>query len=95
MVLLDQLHSRVFIIINYFEGHYWNIGLPTLNILGGFVFLFINYYSFVQKARIILSMLSTASVCSSTIKFQNGNEYYLIANMVAARLILKSTSAIV
>lgn len=95
LVLLGLLHSIVFIIINFFEGHYWNVGLLVLNVIGGFLFLAINYYSFVQTARIILSILSTASLCLSSIKFQNGNEYYLITNMVAVSLILKRTSSIV
>lgn len=95
LVLLGLLHSFVFIIINFFEGHYWNVGLLVLNVLGGFLFLAINYYSFVQTARIILSILSTASICLSAIKFQNGNEYYLITNLVAVSLILKRSSGII
>lgn len=95
MVILGLLHSVVFIIINFFEGHYWNVALLSLNIIGGFVFLVINYYSFVQTARIILSILSTASLCLSSIKFQNGNEYYLITNLVVVSLILKRTSSII
>ena len=95
LVILGQFHSLVFIIINFFEGHYWNVALLTLNVIGGLAFLIINYYSFVQTARIILSILSTASLCLSSIKFQNGNEYYLITNLVAVSLILKRTSSIV
>jgi hypothetical protein len=89
------LHSAVFILINLAEGHYWNVGLLTLNIMGSLVFLMVNYYSYVQTARIILSILSTASLCLSAVKFQNGNEYYLITNLVVISLILKRTSGII
>lgn len=95
MVILGQLHSIFFIVLNFFEGHYWNVGLLSLNVIGGVVFLVINYYSFQQTARVILSILSTASLCLSSIKFQNGNEYYLITNLVGISLILKRTSSII
>lgn len=95
LVSLGLLHSAVFILINLAEGHYWNVGLLTLNIMGSLVFLMVNYYSYVQTARIILSILSTASLCLSAVKFQNGNEYYLITNLVVISLILKRTSGII
>lgn len=95
MVILGQLHSLAFIIINVIEGHYWNVGLLTLNVTGGLLFLLINYYRFIQIARIILTILSTSSLCLSAIKFQNGNEYYLITNLVVISLIFKRTSAII
>lgn len=95
MVILGQLHSLAFIIVNIMEGHYWNVGLLSLNVTGGLLFLFINSYHFIQTARIILTILSTASLCLSSIMFQNGNEYYFITNLVVISLIFKRTSAII
>ena len=46
LVSLGLLHSAVFILINLAEGHYWNVGLLTLNIMGSLVFLMVNYYSY-------------------------------------------------
>ncbi len=95
MVIVGQAHSFVFIFINLIEGHYWNVSLVTLNIAGGLLFLLINYYRFIQSARIILTVLSTASICLSSIKFQNGNEYYLVTNLVVISLIFKRTATII
>lgn len=88
-VALGMLHNLVFIPINIYEGHYWNVGLLILNTTGGLIFLFINYYKYIQTARLILNILSTASLCLSAIKFQNGNEYFLIANLVIINIIFK------
>lgn len=88
-VLLGMLHNLVFIPINLYEGHFWNVGLLLLNFTGGLIFLLINFYSYIQTARIILNLLSTASICLSAIKFQNGNEYFLITNLVIINIIFK------
>ncbi len=88
-VLLGLLHNLVFIPINIYEGHYWNVGLLILNTSGGLIFLLINYYKYIQTARLILNILATASLCLSAIKFQNGNEYFLIANLVIINIIFK------
>jgi len=95
LVIIALLHSVSFIVINTIEGHYWNVGLLTLNVTGSLLFMLVNYYRFVQTARIILTILSTASLCLSAIKFQNGNEYYLVTNLIVISLILKRTAAIV
>jgi len=88
-VALGILHNLVFIPINLYEGHYWNVGLLLLNTTGGLIFLLINYYKYIQTARLIINILSTASLCLSAIKFQNGNEYFLIANLVIINIIFK------
>lgn len=88
-VLLGILNNLVFIPINIYEEHYWNVGLLMLNTTGGLIFLLINYYKYIQTARLILNLLSTASLCLSAIKFQNGNEYFLIANLVIINIIFK------
>lgn len=88
-VALGMLHNLVFIPINIYERHYWNVGLLILNTTGGLIFLLINYYKYIQTARLILNILSTASLCLSAIKFQNGNEYFLIANLVIINIIFK------
>lgn len=88
-VLLGMLHNLFFIPINLYEEHYWNAGLLVLNFTGGLIFLLINYYSYIQTARIILNILTTASICVSAIKFQNGNEYFLIVNLVIINIIFK------
>lgn len=88
-VLLGMFHNLVFIPINLYEEHFWNVGLLILNFTGGLVFLLVNYYSYIQLARVILNVLSTASLCLSAIKFQNGNEYFLIANLVIINIIFK------
>ncbi|MBL0883594.1 MAG: HAMP domain-containing histidine kinase [Chitinophagaceae bacterium] len=88
-VLLGMLHNLVFIPINFHEGHFWNAVLLILNFMGGLIFLLINYYKYIQTARAILNLLSTASLCLSAIKFQNGNEYFLISNLVIINIIFK------
>lgn len=88
-VLLGMLHNLIFIPINLYEEHYWNVGLLVLNFSGGLIFLLINYYRYIQTARIILNILTTASICVSAIKFQNGNEYFLIVNLVIINIIFK------
>jgi two-component system sensor histidine kinase/response regulator len=88
-VALGLIHNLVFIPINIYEGHYWNVGLLLLNTTGGLIFLLINYYKYIQVARLIINILSTASLCLSAIKFQNGNEYFLIANLVIINIIFK------
>lgn len=95
MVMLGSLHSLVFIFINLSEGHYWNSGLLSLNFLGGMIFLVINYFRFAHVARIVFTILSTSVLCLSAIKFQNGNEYYLITNLVVISLIFKKSSTII
>lgn len=95
VVLLGQIHNFTFIFINLFEGHYYNVGLLSLNMAGGLLFLVINYYRYVQTARIILSILSTISLCLSAILFQNGNEYYLITNLVIISIIFRRSSVII
>lgn len=94
LVLLGQMHNLVFIVVNLAEGHYWNVGLLTLNITGGLLFLIINHYRYVQTARIILSILSAISISLSAVLFQNGNEYYLITNLVVISIIFKRTAVI-
>ncbi len=88
-VLLGMLTNTIFIPINIYEGHYWNVGLLLLNAIGSLIFLLINYYKYIQTARLILNILSTISICISAIKFQNGNEYFLIANLVIINIIFK------
>lgn len=88
-VALGILHNFVFIPLNIYEGHYWNVGLLFLNTTGGLIFLLINYYKYIQTARLIINILSTASLCLSAIKFQNGNEYFLITNLVIINIIFK------
>ncbi len=95
LIILGQFHSIIFIVVNYFEGHYWNVGLLSLNLIGACIFLLINYYSFTQAARVMLSVFSAISICVSAVKFQNGNEYYLITNMVGISLVFKKTSSII
>lgn len=95
VVLLGQIHNFIFIFINLYEGHYYNVGLLSLNMIGGLLFLVINYYRYVQVARIILSILSTISLCLSAVLFQNGNEYYLITNLVIISIIFRKSSVIV
>lgn len=88
-VLLGMLLNLIFIPINLYEGHYWNVGLLLVNMTGALVFLVINYYKYIQTARIILTVLSNASLCLSAIKFQNGNEYFLLTNLVVVTIILR------
>ncbi len=88
-VLLGMLTNTIFIPVNIYEGHYWNVGLLALNTIGSLIFLLINYYKYIQTARLILNILSTISICISAIKFQNGNEYFLIANLVIVNIIFK------
>ncbi len=88
-VLLGLLSNVIFIPINIYEGHYWNVGLLLLNTIGILVFLLINYYQYIQTARLILNVLSTISICISAIKFQNGNEYFLITNLIVISIIFK------
>lgn len=95
VVLLAQVLNFVFIFINLFEGYYYNVGLLSLNMTGGLLFLVINYYRNVQIARIILSILSTISLCLSSVLFQNGNEYYLITNLVIISIIFRKPSVII
>lgn len=95
VVLLAQIHNFIFIFINLYERHYYNVVLLSLNMTGGLLFLVINYYRYVQTARIILSILSTISICLSAILFQNGNEYYLITNLVIISIIFRKQSTII
>lgn len=90
-VLLGMVLNLTFIPINLYEGHFGNVLLLVVNLLGGILFLVINQPKYMQTARIILTVLSNASLCLSAIVFQNGNEYFLITNLIVINIIFKKT----
>lgn len=95
MVIVGQLLNVVFIFINLFEAHYLNAAILFANIVCGVIFLVTNYYHYTQAARILLTILSTFGLSITAILFQNGNEYYLIANSIIIAVILRHSLAII
>ncbi len=90
LVFAGQVINALFVTLNLFEGHYLNAGLLSLYILGSSLFFIINAYKYQQTARAILCLVSTISLSLHAILFRNGNEYYLLVNMILVSIVMKN-----
>lgn len=88
-VLSGQVLNLMFAIVNLIEGHLLNAALLVMYILGSIIFFLINSYHHWQTARAILSLVTTTSLSIHAILFQNGNEYYLLANIIVVSIVVK------